>query len=1083
LIPKTWLLWAAVAIVGAQVAIVLLLVARNAWVESRLNRLRSRSRLLARMYDELGAGGSAAVRAELGRRTLLADLRTLEHWLDIVVRRGRDPAGLSAEDYEFAGLVARHLRALRTERRWIRRATAAEILGWTGSSSAVPALIETALDASGEPPPVRNAALRSLERIRHPGAVPPLIAALGSEETWFQPRAATVLARIGGPAVEPLVRELADASRPAVIRRWAAHVLGEIGDRRALRRLHEALADVDPELRARAAKALGRLRDASSVGPLLDRLLTDPSAFVRTSVARALGQLPTRETVEFLTRSLSDPEWWVRLRAVESLANLGSPARDALRGALHDRDPLVSREAARGLERMGAVADALEMLREEGYTPEVTELLHDVGKAGNLEALLEGLHDGHAPVVNQVIRILGRIGDRRAGPALVELLGRTDDASLQARILEALRSVGAKGFDREIARYLAVPDEWVRRAALGYLEAFTDPRRPPDVAPLLADADPGVRRAALRLVERVRPAAFPAEALLASLSDPDRDVRASGARALASLGRHDLLLARGVAAQDDLFVATLLRGLGRGTDRAAIELALALFPRTSDRDLERLAALVVDVARSDPAETARHLADRDDAAGRWALASAALVLAAAGLPVDVDDLVADEDPRVRAAALPAAMVVGADDASGPGGARRASLVGARTTDRAPLVASAAVRALAAVPGAEAERRIVAALGSVERRVAVDVALALGLRRALRGNARECLERLAEHDEVRLATVAARIHQGEADALPEWLAAVRDERDVAIVRAWREEGHPLFAVLLSHAATPGAALATRLLAADSAYVAETALLHELEGCPEADVRLACVRGLRVLESRRAEGVLLGVCLMDPAPAVRSAALEFLVTRSRLPQKVGVLEHALRDPDEAVCIHAARKSEELQPEEAIPLLLRHLETRRAKFLAAVTEALARRADRQLEAIVRAIQTRPESEPALRALATILGRTRAPVPPDLASTLLRHRWAPVRAHALARLAPRLGPAAAGRILEAMGDPSPLVRLAAVRLCADPRTELDEHERERRPALARAREDPSARVRVRAARALKEIERLAPPARERRR
>jgi HEAT repeat protein len=1067
LISRTWLFWSVLTIAATQVAIVAVLVARNAWVDWRLRRLRARSPLLGSLFDDMGAAGSALLQGELTRSSLLADLRTLEQWLDLVVKRGEDPANLSPGEYESSGIVERYLRALRTEKRWVRRAAAAEMLGWTGSPRVVPALLEVALDAVGEPPPVRVVALRSLERVRHPDAAPALIEALNSAETWFPPRAAAALGRMGSGAVEPLVRELCDHARPAANRRWAAAILGEIGDRRAIRPLHDALADVDPELRARAAKALGRLRDLSSVGPLLDRLLNDPSSFVRTAVARALGSLPARETVEFLARALSDPEWWVRLRAVESLANLGSPARDALLGALHDRDPHVAREAARGLDRIGVVTDAIESLRREGYTPEVAELLHDVGKAGSLDALLDGLRDPNPALVTQLIRVLGRVGDRRAGPALVDLLSRTEDPALEARVLEALCRVRAGGFDAEVAPYLASADEWVRLACLEYYEALGSPARVPDVTGLLADSNPGVRRAALRLVETMRTPRLPVEAVLPSLTDPDASVRGAAARALAALGRHDLLLAHGVATWDGPDFDALMHGLGPGVGLPSVDLAMALLPRADDRDVDRLATLVRDVARSHSDDVLGHLGTRDDSAARWARAAAALVSPGEAERGDLARLLSDPDERVRRTAFPAAVY------SGAAAEELMPLVAACTTDPSPLVASAAVRAVALVPGERVGRRIVAALECGDARVAVDVAFALGLRRALPPKLCEKLAAQAgAQPEVRLALTAACLYQGHEEALPEWLAALRDEERLRILHRWRDEGHPLLAVLRSQAEQPAAPFLPRLIGADSPYFAELMLLHELERSPDAASRLLCVQGLRALESRRAEVVLLGVCLMDPAPPVRSAALEFLVTRSRLPQKVGILEHALRDPDETVAVLAARKSDELLQEEAIPLLLRHLETGRRRFLAAVTDALGKRADEHLDTILRAVAARPESERTLCALARILARTRAVPPPEMVRSLLEHRWASVRAAACAHILPRLGVAGAGALFAALVDPSPAVRHEAVRLLGNPRTDLGEREDERGDALTQARRDPSPRVAAAAEKAVARID-----------
>lgn len=1046
-------------IAATQVGVVLTLVLRNAWVRLRLRRLKARSELLARVYDELGAEASPLVRGELAHRSIRADLATLEQWLDLVVQRGLDPAKLPAADYEHAGLVDRYLRELRTARRWTRRAAAAAFLGWTGSPRAVSALLETALDVRGEAEPVRAAALHSLERIRHADAVPPLVATLSSSETWFAPRAAVVLLRIGEQAIEPLLHELSNPGSAASTRRWAAWILGQIGDRRALRALHGALADTDPELRARAAKALGRMRDASSVQPLLDRLITDPSPFVRTAVAQSLGRLPARETIGFLTRSLSDPEWWVRLRAVESLANLGRQAVDTLRAALRDHDPGVAREAARGLERVGAVADALDVLRAEGYEPEASEFLIDVGRAGSLDALLDALRDSDSAIVTQVVRILARIGNRAAGASLAELLVSRPDPALQARVVSALVGIRASGHVREVATLLKSPDEWVRQAAIEYLEGFGDAQRLPPIDGLLSDPNAGVRCAALRLVERLRPADAVESLIIPRLDDVDGAVRAQAARTLASRGRHDLLLARGIGDAPDDVIHETVAGLSPDGSADAVRLTLALFPRVSERELERLADVVRRAAAQHPEEVAELSSSLDDPAARWVAATAALVTPTPLAFVSLEELARDEDPRVRAAALPALLYHGAD----PGRAR--GLVARATNDRSPLVASTAVRALALESSPDVGPRLEAALRSADPRVAADVALALALRRTLSERHRAAVD-AQPYIEPRLAVACGRVYQGDLEALPEWLTALRDDVAAEILNRWHEERHPIFAVMIARASEPGAPLELRLLAARSAYAAEMELIQELDSNPDESVRLLCVHCLRPLKSRKAEGILLSTSLRDPSARVRSAALGLLVAGHGSAQRLGLIEHALRDPDESVQVAAARRMSMLEAAEAVPLLARHLETGKPLFLSAIVDELAKRADLDIGSVLSAILSRPPTERLLRGLVSVLARATVPLAPELADRFFDHRWAGVRAAALTNLSVRVGEDGGRRILQGLRDPAAPVRLAALRACVDPAVHFGTLEAPRAQAVVAALADPSPRLRVRAAR-----------------
>lgn len=1057
MISQTLLYSCAAGILALQVGIVLVLIVRNAWIERSLARRASRSQLLAAMLHNLGEGKSPPLREELARRSTREDLRALEHWLDLVVERGEDPGWLPAEEYERTGLVEKHLQRLRSAKRWATRATSAEILGRTGSPRAVPQLLATALDLVGEPDAVRSVALRSLARIRHPDAVAPLVASLETSETWFAPTAAAVLARIGAPSVDPLRRELTDIDRPIASRRWAATILGDVGDRRALEALHIALADVDPELRARAAKSLGKLRDSSSAGPLLDRLLTDPSPFVRTSVAKALGRLPTREAIDFLTQSLSDPEWWVRLRAVESLASLGGAASDALRGALHDRDPIVAREAARGLEQLGVVAESIEALKDENYNPECAELLIQVGRAGSLDALFEALTRLEPNLVREIVRVLARVGNSAAGAPLASLLESTDDDALRARIVDALGRVGARGHVREVLPCLKAEHPWLRRTALEYLGRFASPAELESVKDLLSDAAPERRLAALRLSRRVRPSNVTDDDLQLLLDDVDPEVRAETAGVLAAAGRADVILKRPALFEDDRAVREIVRDLVPEGGVDTLRVVLEVVGRASDRDLERLSRVVQLASRANPDSALELFTTRiADPAARWALAVASLALPGP-LPLSLEVLADDEDPRVRGAALPALLYCEVDSE------RAKARVIAATRDRSSLVVRGAVRALALVPDARLEAHFESVLRAGDPRPAAEAILALALRRSLVARHLEIAASIAD-TRVRLAAIVGRAFQGERDAALDWLAALHDDTILETLRRWRSEEPPLLGLLFGLARDPRAPLETRLLDAESAHDAEMLLVEELESNPAEDVRSLAVDGLQRLRSRRADGVLLAACLRDPSPRVRSAALGFLVERGGFLQQLGLLESALRDPEDSVRAAAAERTSMLEASVAIPLLVRHFGTSSPKCFDAITAALAVRAAADPASVLRAILGASETPRALLGLIAVVRRLAGPPSGEILDRVLRHRWAEIRGAGTRHLVARAGASAARLALDAACDPAAEVRLPAARLLGAKSISFDGLEPQRVAAVRRLLSDPSARVRCRA-------------------
>jgi HEAT repeat protein len=92
-----------------------------------------------------------------------------------------------------------------------------------------------------------------------PKTVDPLIASFRNKDKEERKKAAENLAKIGKPAVGPLIYALDD--RVSYVRALAAHVLGNIGDPRALKALKKALQDKDSSVRKEAKEALIKLGD------------------------------------------------------------------------------------------------------------------------------------------------------------------------------------------------------------------------------------------------------------------------------------------------------------------------------------------------------------------------------------------------------------------------------------------------------------------------------------------------------------------------------------------------------------------------------------------------------------------------------------------------------------------------------------------------------------------------------------------------------------------------------------------------------------------------------------------------------
>jgi HEAT repeat protein len=132
-------------------------------------------------------------------------------------------------------------------------------------------------------------------------AIPPLLDALGDfdrqdEDSKVNMCAGNALCAIGEPALLPLIDALqrqANHPHDKWRRYWVADSLGVFGDQRAVGPLIAALAD--PEIRAGAAEALGRLGDPRALESLrnLYTALTPADGYVYRAVGWAIRDIQT----------------------------------------------------------------------------------------------------------------------------------------------------------------------------------------------------------------------------------------------------------------------------------------------------------------------------------------------------------------------------------------------------------------------------------------------------------------------------------------------------------------------------------------------------------------------------------------------------------------------------------------------------------------------------------------------------------------------------------------------------------------------------------------------------------------------
>lgn len=397
---------------------------------------------------------------------------------------------------------------------------------------------------------------------------------------------------------------------------------------------------------------------------------------VRRDAATKLGHLgAASNVVSALAKAIDDQDRQVSTNALDSLAELGPDAREAIPALV---DALDSRKV-RGARNQGRQQSAM----RAAYA------LSRIGPDA-IPPLIKALSGEDTPLRQGAAQALGKMGSAAhdAIPALIGNLG-AKDSELQNAVIGALIEFGPASV-RPVADCLGSPDAQVRQTAvrtlsgLGKLASATAARlldlarSDPDTAvraaaypalirigasreaavPLLVEAlrapDEMVRHAASNALAQVRPLAPAVSALQAALNDPDPKMRDRAAHVLSLMGAEaapagPALLACAKAAPDDAEFTDAISQIGEAM------LPLLLKELSSGADPTREEWVFRTLRNMGAAAKPALLAGLTSP---QAPIRAAAAQALADLPIDspatiqaLSGLLADTDPSVRASAL------------------------------------------------------------------------------------------------------------------------------------------------------------------------------------------------------------------------------------------------------------------------------------------------------------------------------------------------------------------------------------------------------------------------------------------------
>ncbi len=341
-----------------------------------------------------------------------------------------------------------------------------------------------------------------LERPTQPEAERIKQAVSDLRDTGKRGEARRVLELAGGPAVEPLLASL-KPGEAFELQMTVREILSQQGSSAvdALLTAFKSGGFIDgPRM---AAEALGKIRDARAVEPLIGELLKaneipayTPSIHEKAQLAaRTLAKIGDERAIEPLMQILANRNNHEIMRgaAIQALGELrAQKATELLTLIFNQGDPTLGRQAAEALGRIGgehSMRLLISALKNDNVDMRVNAAagLRKAADLRTVEALIEALQDPSWLVRNEAVRALGMLGDKRAVEPLISLLG---DENFDVKWSTAMELGGFKDV----------------RALPGLIEALGDPRA-------------AIRRSTARSLGKIGdPGAV--EALIAALQSP-----------------------------------------------------------------------------------------------------------------------------------------------------------------------------------------------------------------------------------------------------------------------------------------------------------------------------------------------------------------------------------------------------------------------------------------------------------------------------------------------------------------------------------------------------------------------------------
>lgn len=321
---------------------------------------------------------------------------------------------------------------------------------------------------------VTKKAVQALGEIAPVEAVPVLVQLMFKERKGvsFYMESSFALYQIGPAAADPLLPVLASEDKaliawaeknrvlePALVAK-AAQVIGDLHDMRGEKALLSKLGyenemlDLKLFVRMRAADALGRMRSAAAVKPLI-AMLKEEEANARQEYVRALVRIGSKEAVPALLKAAGEGSWDARDVALYGVSMLGDEKDIAALDKLAAAEPAATAAECKDNPDYAGCKDADALGKAHVAAIETYKLRLNAAKECKADAScwIKMLDDANAGVKERAGFDLGRSGKAEA---VEPLLKHLREKNLDARVA-IIQGIDWLVFDSKEAAAKAAP--------------------------------------------------------------------------------------------------------------------------------------------------------------------------------------------------------------------------------------------------------------------------------------------------------------------------------------------------------------------------------------------------------------------------------------------------------------------------------------------------------------------------------------------------------------------------------------------------------------------------------------------------